>query len=804
MGAAERAPRAAPRRARRALPATLALLALSAASIGAAAWWWADRSAPVVEGRIELPGFASPVDVVRDARGVAHVRAASEDDALAAQGFVHAQDRFAQMDMMRLLARGRLAEIAGRGALASDRFMRGLGVARGAARAVAALQPRTRQALEAYARGVNAFLSAEHGVLPLELRLAGRVPEPWSPADSLLWGEVMALHLSGDWREELARARLAGRHDPEILALLWPGWTGAGLAGGPQIAPEAWNHAGLEALERAPTGLPPTNLASNAWLLAGALTATGKPLLANDPHLQLGSPSTWYLMRLEAPGMLGVGASAPGVPGIVLGHNGHVAWGMTTTGADTFDVFVEKLAEGDPGAYAIPGGGSAPFAVETEEFRIRGEREALRIAIRRSRNGAVLADILDAGAEAAPAGHVLVLASPLQRADNTTADALVAMNAARDIDGLLEAARRWIAPVQNLFAADMSGRIASAVVGLVPVRRAGDGWLPAPAWTGEHDWQGLVQAADTHAEVDPASGLLLNANDRVPTADRAPFLARDWDAPHRGRRLREELRRGASRDAEDARRLQLDAVSVFAREVLAALDGWSPADPALVPHAGMLRRWDVRMDRDRPEPLMFNAWMRALRRIALAELLGPDAPARIGSAREAPGLIQAIARGDAVPCSRVACAAMLEQALRDAVSGLAARHGPDPATWRWAAAHVARFESPFWSAIPLARDLLALGVPTSGDNYTLNRGTPRAGPDAGFDHVHGPGLRMTLDLADLESSRFMIAPGQSGHPLSRHRADLAHDWADGRGMAIARLPQGNPPGGTTLSIVPGR
>jgi penicillin amidase len=795
----EAAARGRARRFARAAAIALATLALLVATAAACAWWWVDRSAPVRSGQLALPGFAADVVVARDARGIVHVHAGSEDDAHAAQGFVHAQERFAQMDMMRLLARGRLAEVAGRGAFASDRFMRGLGLAHGAERAAEALQPRTRAALEAYARGVNAFLAAGGSALPVELRVAGRVPEPWSVADSLLWGQVMALHLSGDWREELARARLAGRHAPARLALLWPGWNGAGQAG----VQGDWDRQALARMEQGAPGAPPSSLASNAWVLSGALAASGRPLLANDPHLQLGTPAVWHLMRLEAPGFLRVGASAPGVPGILLGHNGAVGWGMTTTGADSFDLFVEKLAAEDGGAYATPGGGSAPFRVEQHEFAVRGERETLRARVRASRNGPVLADILEGASEAAPAGHVLVLASPLLRATNTTADALLAMNAARDLDGLMAAARSWVAPVQNLFAADVAGDIASTVVGLVPDRRAGDGWLPAPAWSGDHDWSGLVQAADAHAQRNPASGALSNANDRVATADRAPFLAREWDAPYRGMRLREELARGASRDVAQARALQRDTLSLLARDMLAATASWLPADPALVPYLAMLRGWDARMDRERPEPLLFNAWMRALRRASLAALLGDDAGPRIASGREAPAVLLAVARGDPDACGGGDCAALLEASLREAVDGLALAHGRDPASWRWGSAHAARFENPAWNALPVLRHLLALSVPTGGDNYTLDRGTPRHGPGLGFDHVHGAGLRMVLDFADLDASLFMIAPGQSGHPLSPHRADLARAWADGEAMAISRLPPGAP-SSARLSIVPRR
>lgn len=780
----DHAPAERPRRGRflrRAALATGAILA--AAALGA--WAWIERSAPRVSGRVELAGLEAPVSAIRDAEGIPHVFAASAWDAYAAQGYLHAQDRFAQMDAMRMVAKGRLAELIGRTGLANDRFMRGLDLVARAENAHALMPEDSRMALEAYARGINAYLTASDAALPLELRLSGRTPEPWHPVDSLLWGEVMAIHLSGNWRDELARLRLSALgHEPDLLRLLWPDW-----------APDAATSIAREIGDWAPArlasaidALPPQPLpphASNGWVFSGARTRSGKPLLANDPHLQLGAPGVWYLIRLEAPGFRRVGASAPGVPGVVLGHNGSVAWGMTTTGADVFDLVVERLEPGEAGRYATPSGPTS-FALARHSIAVKGESAPETIEIRRSRHGPVLADLLGPrpGQEAAPEGHVLVLRSALDLGPNTTAAALLRMTAARDVASILEAAREWRAPVQNLFAADRGGRIALAAIGAVPIRRGGDGSLPVPGWDDRHAWTGAIPSEALPRAVDPPGGFLMNANNRLVGDRTGVFLTGDWDAPYRGLRLQAGLADATDQDIASAAAWQADAVSSFAQEFLAATAGWEPRDPEARAAIGALRAWPGDMRRDRFEPLVFNAWMRALRRDALRHLLGDEAQAQLAAAREAPALMLAIASDTFWLCARYECRAAMERTLTEALAALRTRFGNRMDIWRWGDAHRANFENPLWKSAPLLGRWFGFDIRTDGDNYTVNRATPRGTTLDAFPVVHGAGLRAVYDLADLDASRFMIAPGQSGYPLSRHWRDLAAPWADG---ALLRL-----------------
>lgn len=783
----------------------LALVAGAVATIAVvaplAAWIWADRSVPARSGTASIEGLAAPVRVIRDADGIAHVFAGSVGDALAAQGFVHAQDRFAQMDAMRLVARGRLAELVGAGGVPSDRFMRGMDLLGRAEAALAAMTPESRRMLDDYARGVNAFLRSGQAALPLELRLAGRVPEPWSPVDSLLWGEVMAIHLAGNWRDELARMRLlAAGHDARLIKLLWPDWP-ADPATSLAAAIGGWDPARLAGAIAAVPPLPDPPHASNGWVLSGARTRSGKPLLANDPHLQLGAPGVWYLIRLEAPDLRLVGASAPGVPGVVLGHNGHVAWGMTTTGADAFDLVVERLAVAGQG-YMGPAG-PLEFAVASHDIRVKGEAEPRRVQIRRTRNGVVLADILANDAEAAPPGHVLALRAALDLGVNTTGEALLRMVRARDVPGLLGAAQAWRAPVQNLFAADRDGRIALAAIGTVPVRRSGDGSLPVPGWDDAHAWAGAIRPEAMPRALDPPGGLLINANNRLLPDRPGMFITGDWDAPYRGLRIGEALAAARGHGVADSSALQMDSVSVFARDFLAAASGWRPADAATAAALSMLRRWPAEMRRDRPEPLVFNAWMRALRRDALARLLGGAEAATSNAGREAPALLLAIAGNDPWLCARLDCEDALGRSLRDALAALEQRFGRRMEAWRWGDAHAARFESPVWRSVPVLSWVFGFRIPVDGDNFTVNRATPRNAADpTEFPSIHGAGLRAVYDLADLDRSVFALAPGQSGHPTSRHWGDLASRWADGGGFAIAGTAEELAARGTIFDLVP--
>jgi penicillin amidase len=311
------------------------------------------------------------------------------------------------------------------------------------------------------------------------------------------------------------------------------------------------------------------------------------------------------------------------------------------------------------------------------------------------------------------------------------------MMGAHDVPSLLDAAREWRAPVQNLFAADRDGRIALAAIGAVPIRRGGDGTLPVPGWDDRYGWVGAIPAETLPRALDPPGGFLMNANNRLVTDDTGVFLTADWDAPYRGLRLHGGLSEASDQDIASAAAWQTDTISVFAQAVLAASAGWIPTDTEARQALDALRAWPGAMRRDRFEPLIFNAWMRALRRDALRHLFGDDAQTLPAAGREAPALVLAIAANDPWPCSRYACRAAMERTLSEALSALRLRFGNRMEAWRWGDAHRATFENPVWRSVPLLGRWLGFATEADGDNFTVNRATPRGADLDAFPVVHG-------------------------------------------------------------------
>ncbi len=459
----------------------LVVLAVVAVAGG---YLWLRGSLPMTEGRIAAAGLEAPVEVLRDADGVITIRAESLRDAYFAVGYAHAQDRLWQMDFMRRSAAGRLSEVVGPATLWLDRFMRGLGLYRVAEANVAHLGLEARAVLEAYAAGVNAFLAAPGGPWPPEYYLLRYRPEPWRPADSIVWGRLMALQLSGNWRDEIRRARLAKDLTEAQIAFLWPEYpTDGPISTGGLLGPQPSERADAptQLREILPWQWMPKS-ASNSWVLSGERTASGMPILANDPHLSLRSPGTWYLVRIETPDQALAGATAPGVPFVIVGHNGRVAWGFTTTESDTQDLFIERLSGPGPGSYDTPEG-PRPFEVRNEIIEVRGQAPET-LSIRSTRHGPVLSDFLPEAAQIAGAGQVVALAWPALMPDDGAGDAFVALARARDAAEVVSALRDFHSPQQNIVYADSAGSIGLIAPARVPLRRKGDGRRPVPGWSG--------------------------------------------------------------------------------------------------------------------------------------------------------------------------------------------------------------------------------------------------------------------------------------------------------------------------------
>ncbi|MSO76447.1 MAG: penicillin acylase family protein [Alphaproteobacteria bacterium] len=780
---------------------SLIFLAALLAVGGAGGYLWLLTSLPQIEGEIAVAGIGSTVAISRSPEGVPTIRAESEQDAYFGLGFVHAQDRLWQMEAMRRVAAGRMAELVGAKALPLDRFMRTLGLYRLAEDDAEQMPASVRGALEAYAAGVNAFLAHHPRALPIEFAALLHRPEPWRTADSLVWGRLMALRLGAGWRGDLLRGRVAARLGHSALDTLWPPYP-PGAPSTVTAQGALLEMAGLEmagAIDRLLASLPDDIVgqgASNAWVIAGERTRSGKPLLANDPHLALGVPNVWYLARIELPDWQLAGATHPGVPFIILGHNGRIAWGFTTTGGDTSDIFIDRLVPGDPSRYVMPEGPRA-LTVREESIRVRWGKDAIH-TVRATHHGPVVSDVAREVCDLTPEGHVLALADTALLPGDLTAVAVHGLNWASNAEDVATALQSFHAPQQNVFYGDRAGNIGFHAPARVPIRQAGDGRLPLPGWTGEFEWIGYLPFSSLPHSLNPSSGYIANANERPVPAGHPHFLGADWEPPFRAQRLRELIDMAGPHDIDRSATIQLDILSPEVADLLPLLLSASPASERAASAMSLLSRWDGRMDRSRPQPLIYYAWLREAIREVFEPRLGPVFA--IWWSERPLAFIRALANPGAwCQAEGPGCSAKLAAALERALDQLTGRHGSDMARWRWGDAHRARFKHALFDGVPIIGNLLELSIESDGGSYTLNRGMPQiAAQKDPFANVHGAGYRAIYDLGDLDRSRFAIAAGQSGNPLSRHYGDLLKGWRDGEYLRLVSAPEGGP----TLRLVP--
>jgi penicillin G amidase len=741
---------------------------------------WLRSSLPQEDGRLVLTSLGGEVRISRDEHGIPTIAASSERDAAFALGFAHAQDRLFQMDTMRRFGAGRLSEWFGPATLRADRFSRTLGLYRAAERQYALLAPELRAAIDAYAAGINAYLKQHEGALPPEYQLLRVTPEPWRPADTLVWGKLMDLQLAANFRNELLHARLAQHLTPEQLDILYPSHDhdGAVTLGGGSAALQSLP---LDAIYASlPPQVGPT-FASNNWVVDGQHTVSGKPLLANDPHLGFSSPSVWYMARIATPDGAREGVTAPGGgPFIVIGHNARIAWGFTTTASDVEDLFIERVDPADATRYLTPEG-SEPFTTRQEEIRVKGA-DTETLTVRSTRHGPVISDLGGGYAQPAASGTVLALAATWLAEDDRTPNALWGMNHAGNWQAFRDALKDFVAPQQNMVYADVDGHIAFIAPARVPIRAKGDGWMPAPGWSGDYEWTGFIPFDDLPQALDPPSGRLVSANNKIVPDSYPYFLGRGWDLPNRAQRINELLDATPKQSPEASAAIQADTLSPMARDLLPLMLTAPPSSKEAGEALDRLKSWDRRMERDQTAPLIFVAWLRAFNRTVLASKLGSAFDDYWGLH---PDVVRLILTehpewcGEAAAETPSSCAPQLAASLDAALDELRQHYGDDMNSWQWGRAHVAQFTNQFWAKVPMVGGLIALGIPADGGYDTINRGAgPVGDTDDPYADTHGSTLRMIVDLSDIAGSRFMITPGQSGNPFSPHYGDLMQPWRD--------------------------
>lgn len=806
---------------RRGLAALLLLTLIAIAALATYAW----RTLPRHDGTLALAGTRGEIRIERDGHGIPTIVADSPLGAYYGLGVVHAQDRQWQLETHRRIGSGRMAEAFGPPALETDRFLRALGVRRAAEAQWANASASTREALQAYADGINAVVAAGGQVRAPEFLLLGLQPGRWEAADSLAWAIMMAWDLGGNWNNELLRLRLALQLPSARIDQLMPPYPGsappvatdyaalvrslgltpqklAALTGGFEAAPES----GVE------------GIGSNNWVLAGSRTSTSMPLLANDPHLKLTSPALWYFARLKAPGLDVAGATMPGLPFVVLGQNADIAWGFTNTGPDVQDLYLEQLDPADAGRVRTPAG-FEPLQTAADTIRVKGQPD-VAVTLRRSRHGPVIsdagtmADVLGApGAKGA--GHVLALRWTALDADADPIGAGLKLQAANSVDSFFAATRGFVAPMQSMVVADRAGHIGLVAPGRVPLRGPEHdlkGQVPAPGWDARYDWQGWVPDDQTPRRKDPAAGWIATANHRIVDADYPHHLTHDWALPYRFRRIEQMLEARPKHTARELQAMQLDDLSLAAQRLLPYL-ARAEAPHALAAAAkAQLEGFDGRMAGERAAPLIFWAWQRQLARGLFADDVGLAFYEKFLSGRSFQDALEGVlARDDASWCddkgtpAAETCAQQSGAALARALDELSARFGSNPASWRWDAAHQVHAEHRPFSRVPGLDRLFELRVPMAGDTHTVSATQVGLRPDARsgavFQIGHSASLRAVYDVGDRARSGVMHSSGQSGNVFSPRYRDFIGPWS--RGELLPLWPQGAPAAVLVLKPAPG-
>jgi len=786
------------------------------------------RPLPTVEGTLEVPGLQSEVRVTRDDHGIPQIYASSMHDLLFAQGYVHAQERFFEMDMRRHYTAGRLSEVFGEATVETDELVRTLGWRRVAQRELALVSPDTRVALEEYADGVNAYLADHEGTdLAVEyglLRLTGLdyTPEPWTPADSLSWLKAMAWDLRGNMDEEIARVLIGVDHTDAQVDQLYPPYTATGndpiLAGGdvvdgrfdadagqpdPEVNRAAYGAAvrrKLAALQDRLDALPAPfgtgdGLGSNSWVVDGDRSATRAPIIANDPHLGVSLPGVWMQVGLHCAPVTTdcpldvAGFSFSGVPGVIIGHNADIAWAFTNLGPDVTDLYLERLREGR----WRHGGRWRPLATREETIEVAGGDD-VELTVRSTDHGPVLSDVdsqlASVGANRAAAdgqGQYAVSLAWTGLVPSTTADAILSLNLASNWSEFRAAARDFAVPSQNLLYADRDGHIGYQAPGLIPVRSlVHDGRTPAPGWKKAYDWKRWVPFPALPFELDPDEGFFVTANQRVVGGDYPYDFGEDMDHGYRSQRIRDLLEAHRGWTVDDMTRLQMDDHNAMAPMLVPRLLALRDLDSYTRSGVDLLRDWDFSQPADSAAAAYYNAvWANVLSGTfhdEIRESLWPE-----GDQRWFAVMTDLLERPDDPWWDDRTTDDVVETrddilraALSDARHDLTREQSPSSAEWAWGRDHVLDLEHPLGGASPApVRWLVNRGPWAVGGGSSIVDAEAWDAASGDFTVTSAPSMRMVISLADFDASRWINQTGVSGHPASDHYVDQTDLWARG-------------------------
>jgi penicillin G amidase len=794
----------------------------------------APRSFPQTDGEIRLEGLTSPVNIYRDAMGIPNIYARTQHDLFFAQGYIHAQDRFWQMDTWRHIGSGELSEMFGSGQVETDSFLRTLGWRLVAEQEYAALDAESRTIIDSYTQGVNAYL-ADHDTtaLSLEYAILGLLSpdyeiEPWTPIHSLTWGKAMAWDLRGNMGEEIDRAVLLKTLSPEQIAELYPGYpedhpTIVNTIGENTLQVEGQTSKVMDlqpstfdfqpladklALVDKTLGPAGDGIGSNSWAISGSLTSTGMPLLANDPHLGIQMPSIWYQNGLfcvpkstQCPYAV-TGFSFAGVPGVVIGHNDRISWGFTNVGPDVMDLYIERVNPQNPNQYEV-NGEWVDFVTRTETIDIVGG-DPVELTVRSTRHGPVISEAYgplknenteedpefipfreQAGVDL-PEQYVIALKWTALE-PSTPFRSIWGFNRAQSWQEFRRAAQNFHVPAQNLLYADVDGNIAYQMPGDIPIRANGDGTLPVPGWTDDYEWTGYIPFDELPFTLNPEEGYIATANNQVPPFGYPNLITHDWDYGFRAQRIVDMIENAPGEiDIAYLQQIQGDSFDANGPVFVSLLTGlgYKAETPNEAYAMDLLAKWDFQDRADSAGAAVFNAFWRSLLQNTFNDDLPEERYYPDGGSRwneimrhmdESSKWWDDKTTTDIVETRDD----ILQKSFEEGVDELEEIFGKDPSAWNWGEMHASTFRNSTLgeSGVGLIEDLFNRGpIPTGGGESIVNA-TGWSVRD-GYETNWLPSLRMIVDLGDLNNSLTVHTTGQSGHAYHPHYDDMAQLWAN--------------------------
>jgi penicillin amidase len=778
------------------------------------AYYFATRSLPEYTAESAALGLLAPVEIVRDNANVPHIFGENDADVYFALGFAHAQDRLWQMTMLRRTAQGRLSELFGERTLQIDKVIRRFDLYNLAVASVDDQDDQTTVALGAYAAGVNAWMAevnaGARGRGAPEMWLFNHAVAPWQPADSLAILKLMALQLSSHMEREVLRARTSLMLPADRLADILPDDPSSGVAALPDYAqlvpnlPRYTPNMRLAYGPLNPSKLPELAGASNAWAAGITRSAAGATLLANDPHLGLTAPTIWYLARLELKSGGIIGGTIPGMPVVLTGRSADLGWGLTSSYLDDQDIFLEQLNPDDPTQYRTQTGWT-PFRTRESIIRVK-DAPAVTVKLRWTVNGPVMpADQYDLGA-ITPAGHVAAIGWTALSDRDTSMSAGLAISRALTVQDAIAAAQGYIAPSQNLTLADRN-QIAMKSIGAFPARDAAhqsQGRFPSYGYLPQNRWKGRLPFADNPEFINPQGGILGNTNNKTTDAPFPNHMSFEWGDSQRVNRWQRLMQSRAVHTRESFIEAQLDTVSFTARSLLPLMgaDLWFTAEAAEdgTPQRRrqqaleLLAAWNGEMNEHLPEPLLYAAWLRHLQGRLIRDEMGPlvsefTHPNPLFIERVYRDVDGASAWCDVLQSAPVeTCTDIARLALDDALIWIDEHAGGTVAALRWGDLHQATHDHPVLGTAPVLNWFVNIRQSTSGGDNTLQRGRTSGTGENPFENVHSAGYRGVYDFADPDSSVFVSATGQSGHPLSRYYDNLGELWRRGEYIPMSLDP----------------